>query len=167
MPARGLFDIRFTLLEKVMDLSSFRHDAIASNLANANTPGYIARDVVFEQKLQEILDKRDSSPLALTDPRHLPKPFTPAALEHADGDTRPILDLAAGNDLNTVDIDRETSELAKTRFSTLQTAICCAESSPTSAIASKRAGSPKVGDCIAFRVRHEAGHSKRRVYVGI
>ena len=113
MPARGLFDIRFTLLEKVMDLSSFRHDAIASNLANANTPGYITRDVVFEQKLQEILDKRDSSPLALTDPRHLPKPFTSAALEHADGDTRPILDLAAGNDLNTVDIDRETSELAK------------------------------------------------------
>jgi flagellar basal-body rod protein FlgB len=69
--------------------------------------------VVFEQKLQEILDKRDSSPLALTDQRHLPKPFTPAALEHADGDIRPILDLAAGNDLNTVDIDRETSELAK------------------------------------------------------
>jgi flagellar basal-body rod protein FlgB len=113
MPARGLFDIRFTLLEKVMDLSSFRHDAIASNLSNANTPGYIAKDVAFEQKLRAILDERDSPPLALTDPSHLPVPFAPATLEHADGDTRPILDLAAGNDLNTVDIDRETSELAK------------------------------------------------------
>ena len=113
MPARGLFDIRFTLLEKVMDLSSFRHDVIASNLANANTPGYIAKDLVFEQKLQAILEKRGPSPLAQTYPRHLPEPFTLATLEHSDGDTRLMLDLAAGNDLNTVDIDRETSELAK------------------------------------------------------
>lgn len=116
MPSRGLFDIRFTLLEKVMDLSSFRHDAIASNLANVNTPGYIAKDVVFEQKLQEILDRRGPSKMALSHPRHLPGRFNPALLELADADTRPLLDLSAGNDLNTVDMDREMSELAKNQL---------------------------------------------------
>lgn len=113
MPARGLFDIRFDLLEKVMDLSSFKHDAIASNLANANTPRFIAKDVVFEKKLQSILDGRDQGKLLTTDPNHMPKPFNPTALRGATAEIHPMLDLAAGNDLNTVDIDRETSELAR------------------------------------------------------
>lgn len=116
MPSRGLFDIRFDLLEKVMDLSSLKHDTIASNLANANTPGFVAKDVVFEKKLQSILDSRDRGKLMTTNPRHLPEPFDPSGLRKASAEINPILDLAAGNDLNTVDIDRETSELARNQI---------------------------------------------------
>jgi flagellar basal-body rod protein FlgB len=45
--------IRF--LEEALDLTSYRHTLIASNLANVDTPGYRTRDIRFEEELRSAL----------------------------------------------------------------------------------------------------------------
>ena len=39
------------LIEQVLGFRNLRHDVIASNIANANTPGYKAFDLVLEEKM--------------------------------------------------------------------------------------------------------------------
>ncbi|VAV85203.1 hypothetical protein MNBD_DELTA01-1714 [hydrothermal vent metagenome] len=51
----GVFNKTFDLLEKTMDVTYARHKAITSNVANAETPGYRAKDINFEQELQRQL----------------------------------------------------------------------------------------------------------------
>ncbi|WP_027996804.1 flagellar basal body rod protein FlgB [Simplicispira psychrophila] len=92
---------------------SERQRAIASNIANADTPGYVARDVNFAAAMQEATqaserDARSASSKAAStsDPRHIP---LPTVRFHSDRDstlgyavqTQPSLDN------NTVDLDRE------------------------------------------------------------
>lgn len=56
-----------SVLEKVLAYHNLRHDVLASNIANANTPGFTAFDLL----LRERLDK--ATPLALrgSDGRHM------------------------------------------------------------------------------------------------
>ena len=92
---------------------SERQRAIASNIANADTPGYVGRDVNFTATLKEATEASErnarsaSSRLTSTsDPRHIP---LPTVRFHSDRDsalgysvqTQPSLDN------NTVDLDRE------------------------------------------------------------
>lgn len=62
--------IRIPLFEKVLDASADRHRAIATNIANVETPGYKAKEVDFG----EILKRSNLASLKLRrqDPRHLP-----------------------------------------------------------------------------------------------
>src|SRR4051812_784088 len=48
----NLFDITQTGLEKALEGSTLRQTALASNLANVNTPGYQRKDVDFHTALQ-------------------------------------------------------------------------------------------------------------------
>lgn len=83
-----------------------RQRAIASNIANADTPGYVARDVNFAAAMREA--SQGHSPLAgaaTTDPRHMPLPTAQfgggqSTLGYAR-QTQPSLDN------NTVDLDSE------------------------------------------------------------
>ena len=52
------------ILERMLDFSALRQRCIASNLANAETPGYKRFDVVLE-------DAGDDLPLDRTNPSHL------------------------------------------------------------------------------------------------
>ncbi|MDD5475939.1 MAG: flagellar basal body rod protein FlgB [Syntrophales bacterium] len=47
----ALFGKTITILSQVLDYRSRKHDAIVSNIANIDTPGYRAREVVFEKEL--------------------------------------------------------------------------------------------------------------------
>ncbi len=60
-------DATADLVARVMAYQNARHTAIAANVANANTPGYTAFDLVLAEA------KGEAAPLALTrtDPRHL------------------------------------------------------------------------------------------------
>lgn len=49
-------------LEKAMDLSYRRHTVLSSNIANADTPGYIPQDVDFKDFLKAELNSTDSGP---------------------------------------------------------------------------------------------------------
>lgn len=50
-----LFDTTQIALERAMSGATLRHSALASNLANANTPGYRPMDVNFHGALQSAL----------------------------------------------------------------------------------------------------------------
>jgi len=56
----ALFNKTFDVLEKTMDVTYARHRAITSNVANAETPGYRAKDVNFEAELKRQLGGVDS-----------------------------------------------------------------------------------------------------------
>ena len=105
----------FPILEKSLVFRQIRQDMIASNIANADTPFYKPRDIRFEEALEaekEKLYNKTSKKLELakTSPMHLePKDI--------DNDFKPIVFFRDGhlerNDGNSVDIDVETSEMAK------------------------------------------------------
>ncbi len=64
----GLIDNPLSsVLEKVLAHHSLRHDVIASNIANANTPGYTAFDLALRSRLDE------AAPLLVrtSDSRHM------------------------------------------------------------------------------------------------
>jgi flagellar basal-body rod protein FlgB len=81
-------------LQTFMDLLSTRQKLVASNIANADTPGYKTQDLDFENSLQSMMNGSAPSPT-------------------------PVEGLNAKNDGNNVDLDREARMLAENamRFS--------------------------------------------------
>lgn len=104
------------LAQEALDHRALRRDMIASNVANISTPMYRPKDVNFEQmmalKADEIFNKgRDLElKVAITNKNHL--------LPQKDYDAyKPTMFYRDGhlarNDGNSVDLDVETSEMAK------------------------------------------------------
>ncbi len=96
---------------KALVLRAERQRTIASNIANADTPGYVARDFNFKDAMNQALEGRSSAALAqpaatAADPRHLPLNASGGALGSNLGygqQTQPAMDG------NSVDLDRERS----------------------------------------------------------
>ena len=67
----GLFSSNlFTLAHKSLDFRIKRHDLLASNIANKDTSGYQAEDLVFEVQLEKAFHADEPGPLRRTDLRH-------------------------------------------------------------------------------------------------
>jgi len=56
MKTDGLFDPIFGQLTRVLDLRAAQHGMQTTNLANANTPGYRAKELDFSEVLEEVMD---------------------------------------------------------------------------------------------------------------
>lgn len=67
-----LFDSFHHGLGSVLDLRSQQHALTASNLANADTPGYTAQYIAFDKVLGEAVDSADSLPMTRTSSLHMP-----------------------------------------------------------------------------------------------
>ncbi|ABZ84774.1 flagellar basal-body rod protein flgb, putative [Heliomicrobium modesticaldum Ice1] len=98
-------------LEKGLDAASTRHQVIADNLANVDTPGYKRKEVQFEDELAAVIDREASGMTGKrSDPRHIP-------LNGGIGDlsVRVVTQESESfrNDGNNVDVDREMALLAK------------------------------------------------------
>jgi flagellar basal-body rod protein FlgB len=52
----SIFDPTLQTLERALDARLLRHNVLAGNLANANTPGYLPRDVDFAAAMRRSLD---------------------------------------------------------------------------------------------------------------
>jgi flagellar basal-body rod protein FlgB len=93
---------------------SQRQQAIASNIANIDTPGYQRREVSFEDTLrQEVAATGAGGGLTRTDPRHFGGGGT--ASELASGSrSRDVV--ASRNDANTVDVDEEMMLMVDTQL---------------------------------------------------
>ena len=64
----GLFGNNiFTIAQKSLDFRTSRHDLLASNVANKDTPGYQAEDLVFRASLEKALQAEQPGPLKQTD----------------------------------------------------------------------------------------------------
>lgn len=101
------------LLNKAMDVASFRDTVIADNIANVDTPNYKRREVIFEEKLKKVLDDQTNhGKLIIDNPRHI-------QIEGAAGweDLQPeiiqVNDESFRNDGNNVDIDVEMAKRTK------------------------------------------------------
>lgn len=89
-------------------LRSERQRVIASNIANADTPGYKARDFSFADAMQQAGSMRQAGGLAgqgTSDPRHIP--LRPAGADASGRKTGYAQQTEPALDNNSVDMDRE------------------------------------------------------------
>ncbi|MCI3921167.1 flagellar basal body rod protein FlgB [Paenibacillus sp. TRM 82003] len=103
------------LNESMLDVLSLRNRVIANNIANVDTPRYKTQNVVFQEELLKQLGKGESGNLQLrrTHARHLPatSAFTGVPFKITES-----TDTVVNNNLNSVDIDTEMSNLAKNQL---------------------------------------------------
>lgn len=71
MADMGIFDRTIGLLGRTLDLRQQNQQVIASNIANAETPGYTPVRLEFEENLRRALAGQGRGPAA-TDPAHFP-----------------------------------------------------------------------------------------------
>ena len=83
-------------LEHYLDLVTFRHEIVSSNLANVDTPGYRTQDINFEQEMRR------------ADVRQADDPVSPHV--------RSVKGLIERPDGNNVSLDRETLALAQVQL---------------------------------------------------
>jgi flagellar basal-body rod protein FlgB len=93
--------------QKYLDLSSVRHKLVSSNVANVATPGYEAKDIKFEEEFKRATSQNEHLAGVTTDSRHIPLG------QHKDRPPEILEQRLAPDDLNSVDIDREMSNLAQ------------------------------------------------------
>jgi flagellar basal-body rod protein FlgB len=92
-------------LERVLDVSAFRHQVIATNLANVDTPGYRTRDVrPFAGEIEQAMAGEE-------------EPFAGAAFTPVAHEIHGLLERPDGNN---VSVERESLLLAQNqlRFTT-------------------------------------------------
>lgn len=111
MESQRIFSQTVSILEKTLDLRSKKHNVIASNIANMDTPDYKAFDLVIEKELQKVTGKGNSISLNKTDVAHMQ-----SRRSKADGVKVQIEDtqgLSLRGDGNTVDIDKQMGNMAE------------------------------------------------------
>ncbi len=97
--SRKLFDQTFSILGRSLDLRTFRHKVLSSNIANSETPGYGVKEVSFQNLLERSMGSFFNVNLNRTHPGHLPEE-APSSMEVVTG-TEPV------------DLDREMAKLAE------------------------------------------------------
>ena len=104
-----------TLMEKTLDFRTQRHDLLASNVANKDTPGYSAQDLVFEKNLEKALHADEPGLLQTTHPLHMDGNNTPP-MELVEGKRITSAAPFVGFDGNSVDLDREMAKIAENQL---------------------------------------------------
>jgi len=101
------------LIYKSLDAGAMRGRAISQNIANVMTPGYQRKEVSFEDKIKEAMEKKVSG--TTTDDGHIPigkgidlSKITPEVYEPNDP-TNP-------GEVNNVDIDIENAKMAENQI---------------------------------------------------
>ena len=49
------------ILEQMMDVAAFRNKVLTSNIANADTPGYKAKDISFQEEMEKAVSSDGKS----------------------------------------------------------------------------------------------------------
>jgi flagellar basal-body rod protein FlgB len=104
------------LLSKALDASTLRQRVIANNIANADTPGYKSKAVLFEEILKQTLLEDPSTFVGKrTHPKHIPigklsqsSIPSPMVVEHANTWVQ--------NNGNNVDIEYEMTKMAENQL---------------------------------------------------
>ncbi|MFP4465467.1 MAG: flagellar basal body rod protein FlgB [Candidatus Goldiibacteriota bacterium] len=111
----GIFSSEiYQILEKSLSAASMQHKMVANNIANAETPGYKRSEVVFQNKLAEILDDsaKNYLPLNITNSRHIPI-MPNMNISDLEPEIVTRTETSLRTDKNNVDIDSEMSKLAE------------------------------------------------------
>lgn len=105
-------DAALRFQQETLNLRAQRQAILAANIANADTPGYQARDIDFASQLKQVIAhgrvQGNSVALTMTSARHIPAQASTAPSVHL---LYRIPDQPA-MDGNTVDTDRERTQFA-------------------------------------------------------
>lgn len=104
-----IFDRTTDALAASMNFRSLRQNVTASNIANAETPGYKAKVVDFEGALARAIDLEGLNKDAGLDPEHMALGTGSISRSKADVYDNPIG--STTNDKNTVDLEQEMAAL--------------------------------------------------------
>lgn len=107
-----LFDIHTQLLERSLNFRSRRNTVLAANVANLETPGYKAKDLVFEEQLGRAMQARQPGPLRVTHPRHMDGSRA-VPLHQVEAQQIRSFNPVGSLDGNTVDLEREMAKLGE------------------------------------------------------
>lgn len=106
----------FQVAQQRMDWLAQRQKVVSENLANANTPGYVAKDlkpVDFQKELSRSLAKETASiPATRTDPAHLTGTLPQAGPYRVETTRRPA---EYTLDKNGVDVEQQMEKAAENR----------------------------------------------------
>lgn len=106
----NLFDNTTNALGTSLNMRLLKHNITSSNIANAETPGYHAKKIDFEEALARALDIDGLRGMSTSSDSHFvvggkTNRVRPDIYENPEG--------AINNDGNTVDLEREMSNLAE------------------------------------------------------
>ncbi len=106
----------FQVAQQRMDWLAQRQKVVSENLANANTPGYVAKDlkpVDFQKELSRSLARENPSiPATRTDPAHLQGTLPQAGPYRTEVTRRPF---EYTLDKNGVDVEQQMEKAASNR----------------------------------------------------
>lgn len=113
MLPKSPFDASTMLLAKTLDLRARNQQVIASNIANAETPGYSPATMHFEEELRAAVGTGRTLPLAGSHADHIaPKP----GLESVRGTITTEPDRTGIGDENGVSVDEEMMKLSENQI---------------------------------------------------
>ena len=110
MGSQEMFSGTIALVEKALDIRSMKHNLVISNIANKDTPNYKAFDLAVEEEMQKLKGAETTVTLKKTQKGHLPSNRESCPDVSI---TRTSKGLEQNLDGNTVDIEREMTNLAE------------------------------------------------------
>ena len=106
-----LFDKTTSALGTALNMRLLKHNVTAANIANAETPGYKAKKVDFEEALARAIDIDGLKSLNTSDSAHFAlgagpiQSLQPEVYDNPEG--------ATNNDRNNVDLEKEMAHLSE------------------------------------------------------
>ena len=103
------------MLRERMSWLSARQDVLSQNVANADSPGYAARDlkpIKFEEMMKRVNGGAGATALTVTDPHHIAASSSSLANGYAGKDAP---DVEANPQGNTVSLEEEMIKVADTQ----------------------------------------------------
>ena len=115
-----MFSNIYGILGESLNVLSDRQNIIASNVANANTPGYKAKELNFEQVMKGLVPSADSLPMKATSQKDLGGVVAAGSGSSSQGQSDYIKSFVHNQkdetvpplDGNTVDLSKEMSDMA-------------------------------------------------------
>jgi len=109
MLVSDLFDKTTNALGSAINFRQLKQNIIATNIANAETPGYKAKKVDFEAALSRAVDINGLGKMSVDEPDQFP--VNGSSISNVRADVYENPDVTVTNDGNTVDMEREMAEL--------------------------------------------------------
>lgn len=113
MAGPNLFNDTIYAFERSLDFRSMRHNLITTNISNADTPGFKAKDLKFENILRTALERDRGINLARTHVNHIEGGSRVDILSSAEPDLVKTDSPITTFDGNTVSVDAEMYKLTE------------------------------------------------------
>jgi len=107
----GLFDKTTNALGAAINFRQIKQGVASSNIANAETPGYKAKKMDFEQALSRAVDVYGLGRMSVDHPDQYA--VSGNSIQNVTADVYENPDVTVTNDGNSVDLEREMAELAE------------------------------------------------------